>query len=206
MARIKIAKTLVLGALLCVSLFAPITRLAQAAEPAVADSAAGAGCHGPGRCRSADGRLGRRLLLGHGSGVRACGRRHQRTVRLCGREKETAHYETVSSGPTGHAESVADVRPLPGQLRRAAEGLFPVADDPTELDSRAPTGHHIAPPSSIPMTNRIASPTPISRSSVRQCLQRPIVTEVEPLSGFYPAEDYHQHYADDTSELPLHCR
>ena len=69
MARIKIAKSLVLGALLFVSFFAPIAGLAQAAEPAVAIPPPALDATAPADGGSADGGAGRRLLLGRAGGL-----------------------------------------------------------------------------------------------------------------------------------------
>jgi peptide-methionine (S)-S-oxide reductase len=110
---------------------------------------------------------------------------------------ETAHYEMVGTERTGHAESVEitfDPKRISyGQLLRL---FFSAAHDPTQLDRQGPdTGPSYR--SEIffesPAQERIA------RAYVAQLTQAtvfsaPIVTKIEPLKGFYPAEDYHQDF------------
>ncbi|MGA2411817.1 MAG: peptide-methionine (S)-S-oxide reductase, partial [Candidatus Binataceae bacterium] len=107
MARINIAKSLVLGALLCVPLFASVSRLAQAAEPAVTIPPPALDATVP-----ADGGLQTVVLAGgcfwgvqavyeHTKGVA------QAVSGYAGGQKDTAHYQIVSTGRTGHAESVS---------------------------------------------------------------------------------------------------
>ena len=107
MARIKIAKTLIAGALLCVALFALATGHAQAAEPAVVipppalDETAPAG-GGLQTVVLAGGCFwGVQAVYEHTKGVT------QAVSGYSGGPKETAHYEMVGTGRTGHAESVS---------------------------------------------------------------------------------------------------
>jgi peptide-methionine (S)-S-oxide reductase len=110
----------------------------------------------------------------------------------------TAEYELVSAGDTGHAESVKityDPSQITyGQLLRV---FFSVAHDPTELNRQGPdTGTQYR--SSIFYGNdeqkRIAEAY-IAQLDQAKVFSRPIVTQVVPLKGFYPAEAYHQDYA-----------
>src|SRR5271156_1977457 len=110
----------------------------------------------------------------------------------------TAEYETVSTGDTGHAESVKityDPSPITyGQLLRV---FFSVAHDPTELNRQGPdSGTQYR--SVIFYTNddqkRIATAY-IAQLDAAKVFPKPIVTEVTPLKGFYRGEDYHQDYA-----------
>jgi len=114
-----------------------------------------------------------------------------------GGERRTADYETVSSGTTGHAESVMitfdPAQVTYGQLLQIA---FSVVHDPTELNRQGPdTGTQYR--SSIfyadPMQQRIAE-SYIAQLTNSHVFPGPIVTKVVPLTGFYPAEDYHQDY------------
>ena len=109
----------------------------------------------------------------------------------------TAHYEQVSTGTTGHAESVRisyDPKRISyGQLLKV---FFSVAHDPTELDRQGPdTGTQYR--SAIFYTDgeqkRVADAY-IAQLQAAHAFARPIVTEVTPLKGFYEAEAYHQHY------------
>src|SRR6266542_4992469 len=107
-------------------------------------------------------------------------------------------YEEVSSGTTGHAESVRVTydpsQVTYGQLLRA---FFSVAHDPTQLNRQGPdVGTQYR--SAIFYTNdaqkRIAEAY-ISQLEKAKVFQHPIVTQVVPLKAFYPAEAYHQDYA-----------
>lgn len=110
----------------------------------------------------------------------------------------TAEYERVSNGDTGHAESVKityDPSQITyGQLLRV---FFSVAHDPTELNRQGPdTGSQYR--SSIfygsDEQKRIAEAY-IAQLDKANVFARPIVTQVVALKGFYPAEAYHQDYA-----------
>ncbi len=109
----------------------------------------------------------------------------------------TAHYEQVSSGTTGHAESVRVVydpaRISYGQLLKV---FFSVAHDPTELDRQGPdTGTQYR--SAIFFSNdeqKHIAKAYIAQLQAAHVFARPIVTEVTPLKAFYFAEAYHQNY------------
>lgn len=109
----------------------------------------------------------------------------------------TAHYEMVSGGNTGHAESVR-VRFDPARVsyEQLLQVFFSAAHDPTELNRQGPdTGTQYR--SAIFYTS--AEQQKIAQSTIRQLtaahkFAAPIVTQVVPLQQFYPAEDYHQNY------------
>lgn len=107
-------------------------------------------------------------------------------------------YEAVSSGETGHAESVKIVYdPSQISLGQLLRVFFSVAHDPTELNGQGPdTGTQYR--SAIFFANdgqrRIAQAY-IDQLNQGKAFPRPIVTQVVALSAFYPAEDYHQDYA-----------
>ncbi|HEY3971517.1 MAG TPA: peptide-methionine (S)-S-oxide reductase MsrA [Candidatus Sulfotelmatobacter sp.] len=115
-----------------------------------------------------------------------------------GGSAKTAEYEIVSTGETGHAESVQIVydpsQITYGELLRV---FFSVAHDPTELNRQGPDeGTQYR--SSIFYANdeqkRIAEAY-ITQLDSAKVFPRPIVTKVAPLDAFYPAEAYHQNYA-----------
>ncbi len=115
-----------------------------------------------------------------------------------GGEKQTAHYEMVGSGRTGHAESVS-VTFDPKQISygKILQIYFSVAHNPTELNRQGPdTGTQYR--SAIFFANdeqkRIAGAY-IAELDMAHVFPRPIVTQLEPLHGFYAAEDYHQDFA-----------
>src|SRR6266513_1206227 len=109
----------------------------------------------------------------------------------------TAQYETVSTGATGHAESVRIIYD-PSQISygQLLKVFFSVAHDPTELNRQGPdTGTQYR--SAIFYSNdeqqRVAKAY-IAQLQEAKSFSRPIVTEVAPLNAFYPAEAYHQNY------------
>jgi len=115
-----------------------------------------------------------------------------------GGSAKTAKYEIVSTGETGHAESVEIVydpsQVTYGELLRV---FFSVAHDPTQLNRQGPDeGTQYR--SSIFYVNdeqkRIAEAyiTQLDKAGI---FPRPVVTKVVPLQAFYPAEAYHQNYA-----------
>jgi peptide-methionine (S)-S-oxide reductase len=115
-----------------------------------------------------------------------------------GGSAKTAQYEIVSTGETGHAESVQIVydpsQITYGELLRV---FFSVAHDPTQLNRQGPDeGTQYR--SSIFFSNdeqkRIAEAY-IAQLDKGKIFPRPIVTKVVPLQTFYPAEAYHQNYA-----------
>lgn len=114
-----------------------------------------------------------------------------------GGNAKTAHYETVSMGDTGHAESVK-VTYDPAQITygQLLKVFFAVAHDPTELNRQGPdTGTQYR--SAIFYVNdeqkRIAEAY-IRQLDDAKVFSRPIVTQVVPLIGFYAAEAYHQKF------------
>jgi peptide-methionine (S)-S-oxide reductase len=115
-----------------------------------------------------------------------------------GGSADTAHYDTVSNGGTGHAESV-EVTYDPGQitLGEILKVYFSVAHDPTELNYQGPdhgTQYRSEIFYSTPEQQKIAEAY-IKQLETAKAFSSPIVTKVEPLKGFYAAEDYHQDYA-----------
>jgi peptide-methionine (S)-S-oxide reductase len=127
------------------------------------------------------------------------------TVGYAGGTKETADYETVSSGTTGHAESAQIYYdPTKVSFGELLKVYFQVAHDPTELDRQGPdsgTQYRSAIFFSTSAQQSIASAY-IAQLDQSKSFDGPIVTEIKPLSGFYAAEDYHQHYADQNPTNP----
>jgi len=135
---------------------------------------------------------------------------HVRGVRqvlagYAGGEQSTAQYETVSSGTTAHAESVKIVfdpaQVSYGQLLQIA---FSVVHDPTQLNRQGPdvgTQYRSAVFYADETQKRIAEAY-IRQLDAAHAFSRPIVTRVDPLKGFYPAEDYHQDYLVHHSSAP----
>lgn len=114
-----------------------------------------------------------------------------------GGEKETAHYRTVGGGATGHAESVQitfDPAEISyGELLRI---FFSVAHDPTQLNRQGPdtgTQYRSAIFFADDAQKNIAQAY-IAQLDKSHAFGRAIVTRLEPLKGFYVAEDYHQDF------------
>ena len=108
-----------------------------------------------------------------------------------------ADYETVSTGQTGHAESVKVVydpsKISYGQLLKI---FFSVAHDPTELNRQGPdvgTQYRSAIFYSDATQQKVATAY-IEQLGDAKIFRRKIVTEVTPLRKFFEAEGYHQDY------------
>ncbi len=120
------------------------------------------------------------------------------TAGYSGGSANTAEYETVSTGRTGHAESVKIVYdPSQVSYGQLLKVYFSVAHDPTELNRQGPdSGTQYR--SSIFYANdeqkRIALAY-IDQLNAAKVFSQPIVTQVVGLKAFYPAEAYHQDYA-----------
>jgi peptide-methionine (S)-S-oxide reductase len=115
-----------------------------------------------------------------------------------GGEKQTAHYEMVGSGRTGHAESVA-VTFDPQQISygKILQIYFSVAHNPTELNYQGPdygTQYRSAIFYASDEQKKVAEAY-IAQLDKAHVFSAPIVTKLEPLRGFYAAENYHQDYA-----------
>jgi peptide-methionine (S)-S-oxide reductase len=111
----------------------------------------------------------------------------------------TAHYEMVSTGTTGHAESVrVTYDPAKISLAQILNVYFTVAHDPTELDRQGPDdGTQYR--SAIFVANadqRDAAKAEIARLTAEHKYAAPIVTKLETFKAFYPAEAYHRNYAE----------
>ena len=122
-----------------------------------------------------------------------------------GGSASTAQYETVSSGETGHAESVRIIYD-PSQISygRLLKVFFSVAHDPTELNRQGPdTGSQYR--SAIFYGNeeqkRIAEAYIVQLNQAR-AFSGPIVTKVTALQSFHEAEGYHQGYLDRHPDEP----
>jgi len=118
---------------------------------------------------------------------------------------KTAEYEVVSTGETGHAESV-EVRYDPSQITygQLLRVFFSVAHDPTQLNRQGPdSGTQYR--SEVFYENdeqkRIAEAY-IHQLDQAKVFAKPIVTQVVPLTAFYPAEGYHQNYASRHPDDP----
>jgi peptide-methionine (S)-S-oxide reductase len=110
----------------------------------------------------------------------------------------TANYTVVSSGLSGHAESVkVSFDPSKVTYGQLLKVFFSVAHDPTQLNRQGPdtgTQYRSAIFYTGPEQQRIATAY-IAQMSAAKVFPGKIVTQVNPLKAFYMAEDYHQDFA-----------
>jgi peptide-methionine (S)-S-oxide reductase len=106
-------------------------------------------------------------------------------------------YEQVSTGTTGHAESVRVVfDPSVVTYEQLLQVFFMVAHDPTQLNRQGPD-HGTQYRSVIFYADdaqRQSAESAIAKLKASKAFPAPIVTQLVPLGAFYEAEDYHQHY------------
>jgi peptide-methionine (S)-S-oxide reductase len=117
----------------------------------------------------------------------------------------TAHYEIVSTGMTGHAESVeVTYDPAKISFKQLLDVYFLVAHDPTQLNRQGPDD-------GTQYRSEIFYSTDAQRAQAQAYIARlqrdrvyasPIVTILAPLRGFYPAEGYHQDFAVHNPQNP----
>ncbi len=122
-----------------------------------------------------------------------------------GGNKATAHYEVVSSGLTGHAESV-QITYDPSQVSfgQLLKVYFSVAHDPTQWNRQGPDeGPQYR--SEIFYANeeqkRVAEAY-IQQLNTAKAFRKPIVTKVAPLAAFFPAEAVHQNFVARNPNYP----
>ncbi len=114
-----------------------------------------------------------------------------------GGRKVTAHYEMVSTGLTGHAESVEiTYDPAVISFDQLMHVFFLVAHDPTELNRQGPDSgtQYRSVIFYADAAQRRAAEAFIHRLQHDRVFKDPIVTQLTPLEAFYPAERYHQHF------------
>lgn len=116
-------------------------------------------------------------------------------------EKPT--YEQVCDGVTGHAEAVKVVYdPRVITYRQLLEGFFAM-HDPTQLNRQGPdvgdqyrSGVYATSPAQLEQAKAY-----VTELTARKAFSRPIVTQVEMASTFWPAEGYHQDYVERTGRV-----
>jgi peptide-methionine (S)-S-oxide reductase len=171
-----------------VSLPAPAADASLAAKPGEQTAVLAGGCF-----------WGIQAVFQHVKGVLSA------TSGYSGGEAKAAEYEIVSTGETGHAESVKityDPSQITyGELLRV---FFSVAHDPTQLNRQGPdegTQYRSVIFYGSEEQKRIAAAY-IAQLDKAQAFPRPIVTQLIPLKAFYPAEAYHQDYATRHPDQP----
>jgi peptide-methionine (S)-S-oxide reductase len=114
-----------------------------------------------------------------------------------GGSKATAGYSVVSTGTTGHAESV-QIKYDPKKISygKILQIFFSVAHDPTQLNRQGPdsgTQYRSAIFTTSDEQKKVADAY-IAQLNAAKVYKKPIATKVGPLEGFFPAEAYHQDY------------
>ena len=113
-----------------------------------------------------------------------------------GGDRETAHYEMVGGGRTGHPETV-EVTYDPSKVTygQLLQVYFSVAHNPTQLNYQGPD-HGTQYSSTIFVVDgeRRRRAKLYRRTRQGEAVWGPIVTTLEPFKAFYPAEDYHQDF------------
>lgn len=113
-----------------------------------------------------------------------------------GGTKETADYQTVCTGRTGHAESIKITYDPTSITYAQLLQIFFTAHDPTTLDQQGnDKGHQYR--SAIFYANdeeKKVAEAYIKKLNDAKSFGSPVVTTLEPLTAFYPAEEYHQDY------------
>jgi peptide-methionine (S)-S-oxide reductase len=114
-----------------------------------------------------------------------------------GGDRSTARYQDVGTGTTGHAESVQitfdPAQVSYGELLRV---FFSVAHDPTQANGQGPDigSQYRSMISYSDDTQKNIASAYIAQLGKTGVFSRPIVTKVDHLKGFYPAEGYHQDF------------
>lgn len=114
-----------------------------------------------------------------------------------GGDAETAHYEMTGSGTTGHAESVkVTFNPQEVSLSQLLDVYFKVAHNPTQLNYQRPDEgtQYRSEIFYADVAQQKAVTQKIAELTTAKTYSDPIVTKVEALKAFYPAEDYHQNF------------
>jgi len=117
----------------------------------------------------------------------------------------TAHYDIVSTGMTGHAESV-EVTYDPSQIsfKQLLDVFFLVAHDPTQLNRQGPDegSQYRSEIFYATTSQRDEAVSYIKHLTSAKVYAAPIVTKIEPLRAFYAAEAYHQDFMAHNPDNP----
>ena len=122
-----------------------------------------------------------------------------------GGDKKAANYEIVSTGTTGHAESVqVTFDPRLISYGRLLQIFFSVVHDPTELNRQGPDAGTQYRSAVFPANTEQANITKayIAQLDQAHAFKKAIVTRIEPDRTFYPAESYHQDFLTRNPRYP----
>jgi peptide-methionine (S)-S-oxide reductase len=122
-----------------------------------------------------------------------------------GGAKETARYELTHDGASGHAEAV-EIKYDPKKVTygKLLQIYFSVAHDPTQLNRQGPD---VGPQYRSVIFFADEEQARVARAYIDQLTKaktfsKPIVTQVVKLEAFYPAEEYHQNFAEKNPTYP----
>ncbi len=122
-----------------------------------------------------------------------------------GGKPENANYQSVSAGSTDHAEVIRiTYNPARISYGRLLKVFFAVAHNPTQLDRQGPDvgrQYRSAIFYATPEQQKVAGAY-IQQLEQAQIFDQPIATTLEPLNGFYAAEQYHQDFVRRHPEHP----
>jgi peptide-methionine (S)-S-oxide reductase len=122
-----------------------------------------------------------------------------------GGSADTANYETVSGGESGHAESVqVTFDPTQVTYGDLLQVFFSVAHNPTELDRQGPDTGTQYRSALFPLSDsqKSVAQAYIAQLDASKVFGKPLVTTVETHNHFYPAEGYHQNYMAENPDAP----
>lgn len=122
-----------------------------------------------------------------------------------GGKARTANYDTVSTGMTGHAESVqVTFDPTQVSYGQLLQVFFSVVHNPTELNRQGPDygSQYRSAVFPVSESQEKVAKAYIAQLNGSQRFSRPLVTTVEENATFYPAEKYHQNFLNDNPDYP----
>jgi peptide-methionine (S)-S-oxide reductase len=122
-----------------------------------------------------------------------------------GGDKGTAEYEMVSTGLTGHAESIRiTYDPLVVTYGTLLKIFFAVAHNPTELNFQGPDygSQYRSVIFYVDTEQEKIARSYIDALDRAKVFPKKIVTQLEPLKAFYPAEEYHQNFMEKNPDYP----
>ncbi len=120
-----------------------------------------------------------------------------------GGSADTATYEQVGKGDTGHAEAIKIIyNPAVINLGKILQIFFSIAHDPTQVNRQ---GHDVGTQYRSAVfvkddAQREYVAKYIAELTAAKAFDKPIATKIEPLTSFYEAEKYHQNYAEQNPE------
>lgn len=122
-----------------------------------------------------------------------------------GGSKETANYDAVGSGETGHAEAV-EIRFDPAKVtyEQLLNIFFAVAHDPTEVNRQGPDvgPQYRSAIFYVDEKQKKSAKTFIAAIESSKAFEKKVATELIPLPQFFPAEPYHQNFLKNNPDHP----